>query len=448
MTGDSAHPRVIKQVFAAGPDRLFTTTLSVVMVWLLTRIFAALALTRSGGSILVDIQMYEGWASIAATGSAPLGDETWQYPPVMLVPVWLGQLLPWDYRPSFVVLTLIADLGVLIALLALRRSMHGRWTGVWLWASAGVWIGPVLLARLDVFTVLPAVAVFAFMSRSAVSGTFAALGAFMKVWPGALLITLPRRQLPWGLAGFAASALLLWGISVVFIDDAWAFLANQQSRGLNGESLAATPYIVANSLGMDVQFAYRFGSNEVANTSADTTAAFIAGVGIALIVLLVLLRLLGALERALPADVGLIAVLSLVLVSRVFSPQYFIWLGALAAIAMLSPRTRMRVPVTLIVIASLLTQPLYPWFPGAIYSAEPWAVVLHVLRMTLMVGALIYGLRMIVDWRSIPRTLRKPLASREENSHEPQSGHSDDHVGPAQGAIPAQPYSPQHPDRE
>jgi len=412
VTGNPADPLATRLRAAALSCSPLYLTIGVLVTWLSTRVFALLALTRSGGSILVDMQMYAGWAEIAATGAAPEGDETWQYPPVMLLPVWLGRLLPWEYQPSFVLLALVADLLVLISVLALRRSTRASWLGVWVWASAGLWIGPVLLARLDVFTVLPAIAALAWISRPALSGGMAAIGALMKVWPGALLIALPRRQLPWGIAGFATAASLLWVMSVVTIDDAWSFLANQQSRGLNGESLAATPYIVANSLGANVAFEYRFGSNEVATASADATAGVIAAAGVVLIVLLVFLRLMGALEAALPADVGLIAVLSLVLVSRVFSPQYFIWLGGVAAVALLSRETRMRAPAVLIVMAGFLTQPLYPWFPGAIYSGEPWAVLVHVARMLLLLLALVYGLRVIIDWGTLATVLRQPLSFR------------------------------------
>ena len=385
----------------------------MIAVWLMTRVIALTGLTVSGGSILVDIRMYEAWSQIIAFGSAPTGDPTWQYPPVLMFPIWLAQIGPMHYQQMFVLLALAADLLLLIILMRILRASGGSTLGVWVWASAGLWIGPIVLARLDVFTALPAVVALALIARPVLSGSFAALGALMKVWPGLLLIALPRKHLLHGLIGFAITAAALVLLSVLMMRNPWSFLENQQGRGLNGESMAAVPYILANSLGAEVNFEYRFGSNEVANASADSAAVIIAAFGIGLLLLLLAVRLLGGFERALPGDVALMVVLTSVLVSRVFSPQYFIWLGALASFALLFQASKMKVPAALIVLAALMTQPLYPWFPGAIYTAEPWAVALHALRMVLLVAALICGLFVTVDMRQLLRALRKPLTIRE-----------------------------------
>lgn len=390
---------------------------SVLLVWFITRLFAFIALTSSGGSILVDVQMYEGWSRIIAAGSAPSGDPTWQYPPFLMLPIWVTQLAPASYQTSFIWLTLVADLLLLLILMKTQRRTDGSTVGVWIWATAGLWIGPILLARLDVFTALPAVMALALLARPKLAGAFAALGAMMKIWPGLLLIAFPRKEFARGVLGFLIAAVALGLVSFLLIEDPWAFLGNQQARGLNGESLAALPYILANFVGAEIPFEYRFGSNEVAHESAEVVAPLIGLLGFLIIGLLLIVRLLGGLDRALAGDVALVVVLASILISRVFSPQYFIWLGALAAFALLNTNTRMRIPGVFIITAAVLTQPLYPWFPGAMYTGEPWAVALHTARLCLLSMALVYGLIVTIDGKRLLTNLRKPLALREENRH-------------------------------
>lgn len=408
------------------------TLLLVIVAWILTRIFALAALLRSGGSILVDVQLYEEWATIINTGSAPIGDVTWQYPPMLMFPIWLTELLPWEYLPSFIALALLGDLAILVILLIVRGRTGGSLLGVWVWASAGVWIGPILLARLDVFTAIPAVLAIALIARPALSGALAAIGALMKVWPGLLLLALPRRHLPLGVGAFVATVALLVVVTLVGVDNAWSFLGNQQSRGLNGESMAAAPFILANGLGFDVPFEHRFGSTEVALSSADFLASVMLFLGLAILGVLLIIRLLGAMEDSAPADVAVVVVLSFVLVSRVFSPQYFIWLGALAGIALLDPRTRIRIPAALIIVASLLTQPLYPWYPAAMYVGEIWAVLLHTSRIALLVIALVYGLKVIVTWKSLIPALRNALSVRNRSSRNSDGSEPGKHIDSTQ----------------
>lgn len=391
-------------------------------VWLVTRLVALVMLANSGGSIRVDLMMYEGWAQIIASGSAPTGDPAWQYPPALMLPILLAELISSDYQGAFLLITLLGDLLLLLMLMAYLRSKGGSTLGVWLWATAGLWIGPILLTRLDVFTALPAVLALALLGRPAVSSGLMAFGALMKIWPGLLLLSFPRRKLSAALTAFVITGLALGLVSLLVIQNPWSFAENQQARGLNGESLAAVPYILVNAFGTGVQFEYRFGSNEVGGYNAYLIATFVSVFGILLLATLLLIRLCGGFEKTLPGDVACVVILSSILVSRVFSPQYFIWLGAIGSFALLTQRTRMKIPVLLMVFSALLTQPLYPWFPGAIYSGELWAVAIHVLRMTLLLGALIYGLYVTIDVREVACQLRKPLSLRKEKGHGSQDG--------------------------
>jgi CHASE2 domain-containing sensor protein len=80
-----------------------------------------------------------------------------------------------------------------------------------------------------------------------------------------------------------------------------------------------------------------------------------------------------------------------VVFSRVFSPQYSIWLLGLGALTLAAPASRVRVPVLLVAGAALLAQILYPWGYGAFLSGHWGFVAVHALRIILVAVAAVWA---------------------------------------------------------
>lgn len=380
--------------------------------WLATRAFAVGSVDLTPW-MLNDLDIYQSWLPDLDGGAFPSGDPTWQYPPGIAPLFLVAGWLPVDFRWAFTVLVLVADAAVMAALLwAHARRPGARWAGPWLWALAGLVVGSIMMVRFDVVPTLFAVVAVLLAARPVASGAAAALGLTVKVWPALMLFVLPRRSLPRGLTAFAVTTGLVMLAFALLFDDSLSFLANQQARGLQVESVGALPYEVASLLGADVAFGLKYGSIQVLMGGTEAVGLALTLVGLALLALLGWRRLSGRLEHIAPGDVAVTVMLVSVATSRVYSPQFNVWLVGLAAVALLDPRSRIRVVVALIVAVSLLTQVVYPWSATQLVTAEPGAIIAQALRIAALLAALVLSLRAV--WSADPDAVRvgPPAADR------------------------------------
>src|ERR1700722_16990878 len=94
----------------------------VVLCWFGTRLLLMLWATTalpwfSHGSVLGDVTIYRGWAKVLETGTYPVHDTQWQYPPaaalVFLVPQVFTHLGV-SYIIAFFFFALLADLVIFL----------------------------------------------------------------------------------------------------------------------------------------------------------------------------------------------------------------------------------------------------------------------------------------------------------------------------------------------
>ncbi len=76
---------------------------------------------------------------------------------------------------------------------------------------------------------------------------------------------------------------------------------------------------------------------------AETVGLALTVIGLALFALIAWWRLSGRLESVPPGDVALAVMLVSVATSRVYSPQFNVWLIGITAVMLLDPRSRLRV---------------------------------------------------------------------------------------------------------
>lgn len=343
-------------------------------VWVVTR---ALIVVQVGfwndvsGVELQDVNSYESWSNFLATEHRMPFDEGWQYPPgaafVMLLPRIGGA----PFGESFVVTMLLLDLAGL-AMMALLAKRTGRDTGVWVWLLAMPLLQMFPVLRFDLVpTVLAIGALVVIHRRPAWFGALAGLGASVKVWPiVALFGEWNRRRLAISVGAALGSIALVFIVAAIAFGDQSTFLDNQGVRGLQVESVASAPWHLRELItGQTVPSVPRNGTLEIGSDLADGVAEALKWLAV-----LVLAAAAGwwlARDRAIrrgrndltdPAisrDFVFTIALLLLVVSRVLSPQFMIWMVGLSAVILTAGTTRLARPAWIVVGTIVLTAGLY-----------------------------------------------------------------------------------------
>ncbi|EFC82408.1 hypothetical protein FrEUN1fDRAFT_4493 [Parafrankia sp. EUN1f] len=449
---------------------------SLLVRWALSRaVLLVLALAGqvfgAQQSVLGDVDLYRDWGhTLVAQGEVP-GDEKWQYPPgaavVLALPAVPRELLGIPYEVSFYLLILGLDAVVTWAL-ARRSRRAANW-----WLLGTLALGPVTVARFDLVPAAGALAAVLALGRGGSGsssspgpgpgsgsdrdrdrfgrfGGWVAFGAAVKVWPGLLLVALGRRHAAPARCGWitAGAAAVVAGLSAVLLTAGWwhgalGFLDAQRARGLQVEAVPATPFVVAAMFGAGSGPTYSYGSLQFDSPAARGVASACSLVEMALIGVAVVWwwgrrpREQGeqpaAATAAGTAGRALAAVLIIMVTSRVLSPQYLVWLLALAAaqLACTGPvpdgpgqldssasqpdgHPLGRLPgrrgwrqcwrrgglwagrrdlTVLLVAACLLTQIVYPWRYNDVVQGRVVGGLLLIARNLLLVVAAWYALR-------------------------------------------------------
>jgi hypothetical protein len=372
-----------------------TRRAGTVAAWVATRAVLATALAwgyPSRGPLLGDVHRYADWAEVLAAGHWPRGDPTWQYPPgaagVLLLPHWLGGL-GLSYHAWFVTLMLVCDLAVFAVLR--RRTADGAAA----WVAGGLLLGPLVLHRFDLaptaFAILGLAAVAARADGRA--GALLGAGALIKAWPAALAVVVPLRRLPRVLAGsvavFAVAAASLAATGQ--LGPSMDFTHQQRSRGLEIESVAALPWMVARWVrGNHTKPATTFGSYEVHGDLVHGVAV-LCSVLSALVLLVAVIGMVGGWAGRNPWAYSVAVVLLLMLTARVLSPQYVVWPLGLAGFAVRrsrqGPGAGGRLTAWLLVCACAATQLEYPLAFSPVTKAETAGVLILLVRNALLLAA-------------------------------------------------------------
>lgn len=343
------------------------------VVWLLTRgfILSQVGFWDEVGEVeFQDVDVFEGWSDQLVENRALPDEESWQYPPgaafLMLLPRLGG-----SFGESFVALMLIFDLIALMSIAVLSRR-EGTDAGVWVWLLGLPLLSTLPVLRFDLVpTAFGIAALLVIHRRPAWFGALAGVGAMVKVWPVIVLLgEWNRRRLALAAGAALAAVSLTFGTSAIFFGDQSGFLAEQNGRGLQVESVASLPWHLRQVITGEAPNAMlRYGAWEIASAPADFLAAALKWLS--------LLAILGmaawwlARGRAIAAgrddladatvsrDFVFLAVLLLVVTSRVLSPQFMIWLLGLAAVVLAGRTTNLVRPAWIVVGAAVLTTSVY-----------------------------------------------------------------------------------------
>ncbi|MEU0075170.1 glycosyltransferase family 87 protein [Streptomyces sp. NPDC006332] len=383
----------------------------LLLTWGVTRLLLLLVVFKvyvfPGPDVTSDVSViYQDWYNVLRTGTFPLDDVTWQYPPAAALAILSPALLPGlDYTSAFFVLAFLADLVVQALLLYAGRRPGKRLRGAWVWVAGVPLLGPTGYARYDVMVTAVAVAALLAGSRHPrLMGALAGFGAMLKVWPALLLLGVRTR------GAWTAAAVTVSGLAALFavtMPGAFAFLTFQRDRGTEVESLGSLVFHVARHHGWDGEVLLNYGSVEFLGPWVNiVSTAALALTGMAFGWLLLWRLLATRFEAHTMADTAFVAVLMFTTTSRVISPQYLVWLVGLAAVCLCFRTSRMGGPVVLVLAACFVTVLEFPLWFAHVVASDPLGVTLLAVRNGLLVLATVAAARVL--WRA---TVPKPTAA-------------------------------------
>jgi hypothetical protein len=322
-----------------------------------------------------DADQYSLWADILAHQHVMPPEDTWQYPPgaafLLLLPhigvSWFGLI----YQQSFIAMMIAADLAGLAVMVYLARCT-GRSVGVWVWLLAMPLLQAFPILRFDLVpTILVMAALVVLHRRPAWFGALVGAGAAIKVWPiVALFGEWDRKQLAISGAVAAGAIALSFLAAGIFFGDQSTFFDNQSVRGLQVEAVGSIPWYVRQAVtGKVAPTVQRNGTLEIGSGAADAVAVALKWLGLLVLIAAALWWFgrerairrgrLDLAEAAVSRDFVFAVILLQIVVSRVLSPQYLIWLVGLSAVILTAGTRRMARPAWIVIGAVVLTAGLY-----------------------------------------------------------------------------------------
>ncbi|MFM9130118.1 MAG: hypothetical protein ACKOMW_02515 [Actinomycetes bacterium] len=83
--------------------------------------------------------------------------------------------------------------------------------------------------------------------------------------------------------------------------------------------------------------------------------------------------------------------------SRVFSPQFWIWMGGISALVILFKDTKLKMVILILSTSALLTQILYPALYVGLLSGDLIPSLIQILRITLFIYAMVLSFKLLIQ---------------------------------------------------
>jgi hypothetical protein len=322
--------------------------------------------------------------------------------------MWASILInPNDFQAGWLTIITALDL-LLIAMIAnfgkRDEDSAARFGAAWFWLFFLVALGPVSISRVDAFSVVVAMfGVLALANRKLNASTaWFTVGVSMKIWPAAILVVAmaaskfrARILLAAASTGaiIIAIGLLLGGNLSLF-----SFLTNQADRGIQIESVIASPFIWSWIFGLSNNEIYYDNLMMTFQVAGDTVSVVAGLMSIAMAVAIAITAFLawraakaGAGFRAI-LPIGLLtATLDLIVFNKVGSPQFVTWLAVAIILGIFYRAQNWRLPMFAVVAIALLTNLVYPVFYDEILRGNPFAFALLTVRNLVYVGLLVWA---------------------------------------------------------
>ena len=323
-------------------------------------------------------------------------DYPFEYPPLGALWYALPRLVAQDaaaYRVAFAVQMAVVDLATVVLVWAWARRL-GQRVGPPLLAQALFLLGAgvmIVLERFDLVAAgLAALALFLWPRAGGVWGWVSlGLGIGVKIFPVAiapLWVVEHVRRRQWGslFIGLLVFSATLAAPFVPFLiiapDSLGKLLAYHQERGVQIESVLATPLLIGHAFGATVKSQFAFGSQEISSALTATVAGLATPLVILALALVTWLYARGPVSEERRLRFALAAILAFTLFNKVLSAQYMVWPYALAPLV----TTRRRLVWGLYIVTLGLTQYLYPHGWNNLTGLNPQAIAVQAGRNALL----------------------------------------------------------------
>jgi hypothetical protein len=359
-----------------------------------------------------DVDLYRYWMWLGAhLGVWPVLGGTWVYPAgaivPMLIPAAVSTTSGYAYAYAWSAMIMALDALAVVVLMRRSRSLVGTW---W-WMAFMVLLGPVSIGRLDAVIVpVMIVALAVLLTRPRLASALLTAGAWIKVSPGAILIPLVlASRRPWRDVVVPAGLVSVFIVIEVAIGGGGShvasFMTEQGVRGLQIESVGATPWVLA---GLFTTSVTRYLNQELVTWEITGPGSTIAVdfLGLALpLGLAVLAALFYWLHRragaalhlqAFVVRAALLVELVLIVLNKVGSPQYLAWIAAPIALALAQRLPGWRRTAWMAATLAILTQTEFPLDYGALLNGQIGISLVLVARNVLLVVLVVHTVRALV----------------------------------------------------
>lgn len=352
-----------------------------------------------------DLSLYDYWAYQVDNGTGVYGLVTeWVYPALAFVPIWIaGALNLVSYEVSW--LALVFVINTTAVLLMVHPVKNGKvFSGTyasWAFLSALLLLGPVAVSRIDSVSAALAILGLVAINRNS-TGIAAALftiAGWIKIWPVALfaaMIAVFKKRLQAIIVATTISASiisigLLAGGTKVF-----GFVLQQQERGIQIESVMATPWMwLAKQGSANIFFDEAVLTNQVSGPLVQDLAAisnYIMFIALAITAFLAIRAVQAGRNRTqVFVLASLTGVLDLIVFNKVGSPQFMIWLAVPMVALVYFGLNRSKVALAMGAAILFLTQLVYPVFYIELLGLETMPLGLLTVRNLLLIALLIWA---------------------------------------------------------
>ena len=349
-------------------------------------------------------------------------DTAWVYPLLAIVPMVASAVLGWTlYASTWLTLVMAIDAAAFAVLLHRGRPHRATAPAAWWWLAFLVAVGPVALGRIDSFaTAVAIMGVLVIVGRPVLGSVLLTVGAWIKVWPAALVaaaVIALRSRLTVLTAAVATSAIvLLIGFILGGGASLFSFVTQQSGRGLQIESPLATlaMWTAWAHGGTSIYYDREILTYQLQGPGVDVAAALSTPLLALAVAAIAVLGIIGAWRGRAPAGLlpQLVLALTAVLIlfNKVGSPQFAGWLAVPVIFGLVTARLdggrSFRVPAGLALLIGALTQVVYPYLYGKLLGLDTVVLVALTARNALYLVLVAWALIALIEAvRSEPERL-------------------------------------------
>jgi hypothetical protein len=352
-----------------------------------------------------DLSLYNYWAYQVKNGTGVYGLETeWVYPALAFVPIWIAATINlFSYEVSWLVLVFV--LNTTAVLLLVRPATNKKWfSGTyasWALLAALILLGPVAVSRIDSISAALAIFGLAAIGRkyAGIAAALFTVAGWIKIWPIALFAAFfaafEKKVRTLAIATAISASVIVIGL-IAGGTKVFSFVLQQQERGIQIESVIATPWMWLAKFG----FANLFFDDVILTNQVygplvqelSSVANYILFIALAITAFLAFRAIRVGRDRTqVFVLAALTGVLDLIVFNKVGSPQFMIWLAVPLVALIYFGINRSKFALVVGSAILLLTQLVYPVFYIDLLGLETLPLWLLTLRNLLLVVLLVWA---------------------------------------------------------